>query len=208
MEKPFDPKEIFDLMTHMNDKARLAFGLSCAERLYPNYVAFHEEQQWGNSAAIRDALDLGWKVLNGESVERNALFETLEKVDSIIPDADDFSTILVSSAMDAAIAAKLILQFIDNHNVESIEKIASLCLDTVDMYVSGCGSEPFERAISSDQIVVHPLMQEELRRQREDALELVSHMTAPMATNTLRERWRDQAKSNLGLVRPAARTAH
>lgn len=208
MEKPFDPKEILDLLSQMDDKARLAFGLSCAERLYPNYLAFHEEQQWGNPEAIRKALDLGWQVLDGESLERSELIKTAGMVDSIIPDADDFCTILVSSAMDAAIAAKRILQFTDNHDVESIAEIASLCRDTIDMYVSGRGSELFETVMSSEQIMIHPLMQEELRRQREDALELVSPTTSPLATNTLRKRWRDQATSNLGLVRTAARIAH
>jgi hypothetical protein len=85
------------------------------------------------------------------------------------------------------------------HKLENILKIASLCRDTVDMYVSASEAEGFGSGLSEDLILAHPLMQEELRRQREDARELAAFMGNHAAADILKKRWRDQAKSNIGL---------
>jgi uncharacterized protein YjaG (DUF416 family) len=169
-------------------------------------VAFSEEHRWGDADALRKALDWGWRTLDGLPIEKRDLDEMRRAVDAAIPDADDFSTILVSSAMDAAIATKLLLQFVDGRKFESVLEVASLCRDTVDMYVSAGNNEVLENGTTEDLIVAHPLMQEELRRQREDARALASLTEFDTAKDVLKQRWRDQAQSNIGLRSRMARS--
>lgn len=197
MERPFDRTEMSELLGRLEYRGQLAFGISCAERLYPNYLAFCEEQRWGNAKALRRALDLGWQSLAGQPVARPDIAQLYQEIETVIPDADDFRTRLVSSAMDAAISARLLLQFIDRGHLEDIVEIASLCRDTVDIYISA--SEPIH-SLLEEQILAHPVMQEELKRQRDDARELLNISMCQEAVDAFKKRWRCPPRSNIGLT--------
>lgn len=170
----FDPVALKNLLTKLAPQQRLAFSLSCGERLYPNYVAFAAEQGWGEPSALRSALDLVWDVILDQPHSQADVRELKKRVEEAEPDTEDFGTILGSSALDAAATAGLVLVLLEADDPDVAVEIASLARDSVDMYI-----QVIEHLDPSDtelerKILRHPLMQAELRRQREDVRQLSS----------------------------------
>jgi uncharacterized protein YjaG (DUF416 family) len=198
MHGPFDAEQVREALTLLPPKRRLAFALGCSERLYPNYVAFHREQGWGDPQALRSALNAGWDVLKGHHPDPSVLARLRRRVHDAEPETEDFDTILVSSALDAANAAGLVLKVAETGDIESAVEIASLCHDTVDMYAQESESMDSTGAELEQQILSHPLMQEELRRQRDDLASLAQSGWTPDDVRRFEEAWREPEVSNIG----------
>jgi hypothetical protein len=200
-EPAFDPQGLNILLTTMSPAKRLAFALGCAERLYPNYVAFVREQGWGDPEGLRAALDLAWCVLLGRSTEVHVVQELRRRIEDAEPETEDFQTILVSAALDAASAAGLILKLLEQDDPTIVVEIASLCRDTVDMYLQVVEElDPSDPAFET-KILIHPLMQTELCRQRSDLEMLASVQWSEQDVRRLEKEWREPEVSNLGLRR-------
>jgi uncharacterized protein YjaG (DUF416 family) len=129
----FEKQRLLDLLQSLTPHQRLAFGLSCGERLYPNYVTFFVQYEWGDPDAIRSALDSAWDALLGTSPSRETLLQCKKDVEAAEPDTADFESILVSSALDAAVATGLVLQLMEANNLALALEIATLARDSVDL---------------------------------------------------------------------------
>lgn len=184
-------------LASLSREALIAFGLGCCERLYPNYVAFKRETGWGEPDVLRKGLDLAWRVLEGFESSHDSVSSARQEVRRAEPETEDFDTILVSPALDAAAAVGLILKFIAEGGVGTIVEIASLCTDTVDMFVQDQdGLAPNDPKLE-ERILNHRLMQRELQRQHDDLLALRSFSGLPTEVARLRESWRNPQKSNI-----------
>ncbi|WP_081426161.1 DUF416 family protein [Sorangium cellulosum] len=184
-------------LASLSREALVAFGLSCCERLYPNYVAFKREAGWGDPDVLRYGLDLAWGVLEGFEPSQESVNSARQQVRRAEPETEDFDTILVSSALDASASVGLLLKFIEDGGVGSIVEIASLCRDTVDMFVQDQdGLVPNDPKLE-ERILNHRLMQRELQRQQDDLLVLRSFSGLPTEVARLRENWRNPQKSNI-----------
>ena len=197
----FSEETIAQALNKLPARGQLAFALSCAERLFPNYRAFVREQGGGDADALRCALDMGWDILENQNIERTTLYDLDERVRAAEPETEDFNSILVSSALDAAAAAGLMLGFIDKGDRSTVVEIAALSRESVDMFVRAhlvaqCSGSELERRVAE-----HPLMQAELRRQHDDLCELVSFSGALDEVHALKAKWRDPEQSNIGQVR-------
>ena len=74
--------ELFNLPpTH-----RIAFAASCAERLFPNYVAFSRDANWGNPQQLREALDAVWSHLSGNPLTPSAARKLIKQCEPFVPD--------------------------------------------------------------------------------------------------------------------------
>jgi uncharacterized protein YjaG (DUF416 family) len=201
-ELPFDSDGLRNLLLGLAPPQRLVFGLACSERLYPNYVVFAAEQGWGDPETLRAALDLAWDTILGQPPSPEVVRQLKERVEEAEPDTEDFGTILVSSALDAAAAAGLVLKLLEADDPDLAIEIASLSRDTVDMYVQAREHlDPSDTALEK-KILFHRLMQVELRRQRDDLRMLASTPWSPEAARRLKDAWRDPPLSNIGLSRP------
>lgn len=204
MEQAFDGERMRSAVRNLTREGRLAFALSCAERLFPNYAAFSAEVGWGDPSMVRRALDLGWLHLakaNAEVAAEGVRLRSL--IDEVTPDTEDFDVPSVSAALDAAAAAHVVLCLLESDLVELVVRVASLCRDTVDIYVGELASEAEGQFAHLDpgheqQILKHPFMQAELRRQREDLDLLANSRWSP---DDLAARWREPACSNIGIER-------
>lgn len=201
VEPPFDPNGLRELLQGLSPQQRLVFGLLCSERLYPNYVAFAREQSWGEPETLRAALDLAWDAVIDQAPSPELVRQLRTKVEAAEPDTEDFGTILASSALDAAATAGLVLKLLEGDDPDLAVEIASMARDTVDMYVQVIDHlDPSDPALES-KILVHRLMQAELRRQRDDLHQLTSGPWTPTAAGVLRATWRNPVVSNIGLSR-------
>lgn len=193
----FDPDALKRSVATLPAGAALALGLSAAERLLPNYVAFQNQERWGDVSVLRRCLDCGWRALAGEHVPEGEADTLRRRIQAEAPDTEDFETILVSSALDAACAAELVLDLLKPAETEGAFAILSLCRDTVDMYVQEqLALDPADPQLE-EKIRLHPLMQRELRRQADDLARLAAYGQAMI--DELRRDWRAPARSNLDL---------
>lgn len=201
MEGPLSAQSLQAEVEGLPDKGRLAFLLSIAERLYPNYAAFSRSERWGDPSQLRHAMDLGWAALAGNQVNTSAIEGNLSRLESVTPDTERSRSPLVSAALDAAVCGALVLEFLLGGEAEKILEAASLARDTVDMYVQELTSLDAQDPLLEGKILRHPLMQRELGRQKSD-LNLLRQLdwTQPDTAAALRTKWRAPAVSNIDIA--------
>lgn len=103
------------------------------------------------------------------------------------PDSEDFETMLVSAALDAAIATVHILEFLELRDREGAIAVAKLARNTVDLVVQELDAMLPNAPDLEERIRTHVLMQNELYWQ-EKAL---SEVAADVDLGTLEGRWRN-----------------
>lgn len=177
-------------------RSSVAFALSCAERLLPNYRAFVREHSWGDARPLRNALDGAWAWLRGDGLGADGLAALSDACATEAPDTENFDSLLVSPALDAANAASLVADLIITGDKAKAAEVAVLALDTVDMYVQEIAEIPANAPDLEDRIRLHPLMQREISRQLED----IRLLTMQWNEQDLFKRWSSQQTSNIGLT--------
>jgi uncharacterized protein YjaG (DUF416 family) len=199
MEPEFNEAFLKTKIDPLSLNHRILFALSCCERLLPNYLIFYKHHSWGEPKVLRYALDRVWSVLNGDEIVEE-IENLIQKCDEVTPDTEDFDSIFVSPALDAASSVMLILEFVKNHSVEKVLEIASLSRDTVDMYIQELENMDSNDPNLEEKILGHHFMQRELVRQRED-LELLrkAEVINEDVIIDLKRLWRGTEKSNIDL---------
>lgn len=198
----YSKEEVQRRLEVLPSRSRIAFGLSCCERMLPNYVAFKQEVNWGDERPLRKTLDESWKHLEGQTMNEITAKRLIEECEKVTPDADDFSVLLVGPAQEACFSICCVLDYVLQGNPERIAQASAFAIDTLDGYVQELldGFPNIARGVPysperEERIRLHPLMQRELARQDAD-LNL-------LATNpdfgSLKTQWRAPAKSNIDL---------
>lgn len=194
----FDEAALAAWGSRLAPAARLAFAVACAERLLPNYGAFHRQFGWGRPKILRKALDAVWAAITDGTNPTDAELDELEQeVVDCEPETEDFDTILVSSALDAACAAGHVLAILRTNDVDDMVAVASLARDSVDMYVQEAESMPVQAPDLEERIRLHPLMQSELHYQAGLLSELES---ASLNYSSFKRKHRAPATGSLGLT--------
>ena len=192
MNLEFNEKELSKQLVNLIDWKQLVFGLSCAERMFPNYILFFEKTGWGDPKIIRKSLDVTWEYIElGKSSED--LRNLAELCSEFAPNTEEFNTFFVSLALNAAGAACLLMEAAFEFNKNKIIEIATLVRDSVDLYVQEVEGMDANDPDLEKTIIEHPLMQSELKRQRNDLAAL--NGVSDIALNEimkLREVWRNQ----------------
>lgn len=198
MEQEFNEEFLASQLETLSRFQRLAFLLSCCERLYPNYVAFSKNHAWGEPGVLRNVLDFAWSALEGEDVSER-IDDLIIQCDAVIPDTEDFDSEYVSPALDASVSALLLLKLLKEDSAVKAAEAASLACDTVDMYVQEYENMDSDDPAFENLILKHPLMQDELRRQREDiGLLKKTDLSDGASLAALKIKWREQKQSNIG----------
>ncbi len=108
------------------------------------------------------------------------------------PHPDNFSHVLRSAALDAALAVGNMMAYIHDNNDDVIIDTARLALDTVSLYIAVTDSTPpFD--VGSKHRLEHSLTQRELQRQAEDINFLMSlpDIMQPEVVSQVRKRAED-----------------
>lgn len=118
------------------DKGQILFGVLICERLYPNYGAFQKAFNWGNSTTLQEGIALLRQyIIKGDLFDDHDVKDIIERIDWVTPNTEDFSSIIVSFALDACTSVQSMLNYLLDKNVENIVDVACFSRDTVDMYV-------------------------------------------------------------------------
>jgi uncharacterized protein YjaG (DUF416 family) len=186
MAERFEEQSLRGQLSSLQPSGLVMFALSCAERMLPNYRRFVREHGWGNETALRAALDLGWRWLEQAPADAEIAESIREVCEEQAPNTEDFATISVSSALDAANAAAIVAGLVVEPDVEKVIELASYARDSVDMFVQELEQMPPGAPDLEERIRLHPLMQRELVNQREAIESILSGITVESAA----ERWR------------------
>jgi uncharacterized protein YjaG (DUF416 family) len=198
----YNKEEVQRRLEALPNTSCVAFGLSCCERMFRNYIACKEKIKWGDANPLQKALDELWKCVEGQTLNESNIRQITEACEAVAPNSDDFSELLTTPAQDACFSICCVLEYVLSGDRERIAQASSFAIDTLDLYVSemldgfpnAIRAVPYSRE-REERIRLHPLMQRELARQNAD-LEL-------LATNpdlaALKTQWRNPAKSNIGL---------
>lgn len=183
-------------------RSRIAFGLSCCERMFRNYLACKQKIDWGDERLLQKALDELWKHVEGGAMAKSAAKEMYEACEAVAPNSDDFSEMLTTLAQNACFAICCVLEYVMQEDPERIAQASSYAIDTLDFYVQELmdGFSNSYRAVPQsterdEQIRLHPLMQRELARQDVDLQLLAGNPNF----GALETKWRAPAKSNIDL---------
>lgn len=125
--------------------------------------------------------------------------EWLTECEENIPDTEDFDSIFVSSALDASTSIVALLRDTDSIATDVVVEIASFARDTVDMYVQELESMEFYGAELEEKILKHPLMQAELKSQRETIESILAIKEFDLEKiSYLESIWKQPKTSNIG----------
>lgn len=154
----------------LDAQRQLAFGAMCSERLIANYLAFQEEADWGDHGSLRASADHVWSYLGGEQPNRDVTLALLEACQNATPAEDHhdlYEFLLRDAAQDACFAVLNLLSFLLESDVSKIIHVANHAINSVDYYVQEIENLAPNDPHLEDLIRRHPLMQREIRRQKD-----------------------------------------
>lgn len=189
----YDKKHIGRLIQNLDARGRVAFGLSCGERMFPNFKKFARDFDYGHEAELREALDRGWGWLQNPA-SQPGLKKYASRLLKFAPETEDFDTILVSSALDAVNVCSLLLELCCGAKDAECLEISTLSRDSVDMYVQELEDLNPRDPDLEVKIATHPLMIAEVSRQIGDLETLAGSWTV----DQLEEAWRKPKRGSLG----------
>ncbi len=167
----FDETALKNGLTALSYRKQLAFMLFLCERMAPGLQQFANDTGYDLSP-YRECLEKGWAYLEGRPDPDG--YERLAQncVDNA-PDTEDFDHVLRSAALDAALSISDLMTFLCDRNIGHIVEAAGWARDTVALYVDGVESDT-PVSLPLDRVMKHPLVQQELKRQKQDLAFLAS----------------------------------
>lgn len=200
----FNEDDVVKELNQLSQQHKVVFAASCCERLFPNYVVFSKKVDWGNVTLLRKALDFIWDSISNLDYDKSIVDKYIRMVGNITPDADDFSDPLVSAALDASCAISLSLQCLQSGSTNYAADVASLAVDTVDMYLRELLELEFGQLEPADldyKVLTHPFMIREMENQKMD-LTFLQNLTLldPDTIQRIQTRSFNNGVSNIGLT--------
>lgn len=132
---------------------QLTLAIDICKKLYFDYVDFSEKYQWGDKDVLLDAITLV-EQSKTKDIKQNIIDKTLNQLDNITPDMDDFgSDELGSYALNACVAVYNLVQFMFDKNPEHIYDIGTCLTDTIDFKIQGQKTLT-EQEIDNNQLMI------------------------------------------------------
>ncbi|WP_174890993.1 YjaG family protein [Vibrio nigripulchritudo] len=177
---------------------QITFMASLCERMYPNYAVFCQNTEFAESRVYKDILDSVWELLTVKNAKVN--FERqLEKLEELIPSADDFDFYGVYPAIDACVALSTLLHgLLDRDTLfESMLKISEQSVNTVAHLEEAQSGEEVtnENQKENEAVCAEWDVQWAIFRPLKDAVERDVELI-----KELRQELRDDPISNIGLA--------
>lgn len=175
MTYSFELPSIQSDLEGLDEVRRIAFGTLLLERALPGYFQFQLDTGWEGGALLRAALAQCWAAL--EAGSRNATkFTSVDACESALPDSEDHTSPYTSAAIDTANIACCLLEYLDSGKLSSLAEAVQARWDTLYLFILN------HTDIEDEEVLHHPLMQEELRYMHDDIafLRSASGSTLPL----------------------------
>ena len=173
------------------------FMVALCERMYPNFALFCQQTDFADARQYRIIVDSVWESLTVKNAKIN--FERqLERLEEIIPSADDYDLYAVFPAIDACYALSTLLHaLLDREEMlEEVIKVSQISVDTVaQLEFAQTGVEVTQENAKSIQTIedewdIQWEIYRPLRETEKRDIELIC---------SLRDALRDECVSNIGI---------
>jgi uncharacterized protein YjaG (DUF416 family) len=169
MFRLYNEQVLIERLRKIPSESRVAFALLCAERLFPNYQAFHDATGKGSFSALTSISDRLWKDISGERMALEEVRMALQACMELIPGEDDApESPLHAYAEDAASALAYALRTRLSGESQEAAWAARRAYESLDHYVIHHKALDLNEPQAEEQVVRHPLIQAELVRQQRD----------------------------------------
>lgn len=128
---------------------QLGLALDICQKLFFDYQQFCQENKWGNPDILLDAIHL-IKQSKIDVPDRSLLATTINKVEEVTPEAEDF--VEANYALNACTAVCHTLYFLLENKPEHIYYVGISLYDTIDARVQD------DHDLSEQDIDQHPMM--------------------------------------------------
>ena len=168
--------------------------------MIPSFRALSKESGFAGENLLLDLRNKAWGTLLA-GVSRADFSKEVTQAESVEPDTEDFESVYVSSALDAAIAVGLLMRAFNDGQTSTVVEAASLARDSIEMYVQDLENMAQNDPNIETKILGHVLMQKELKRQRED-IDFIKALDDDISLSMMvvKENWFDKEDSCLGLT--------
>lgn len=186
-------------LKQLNDWQLAAFCAAVSERLLPNYLLFSRVAEFGDAKILRTALDRVWDRLCNRCGSVN--FETqMERVDTVIPEPEDFDIYGVYPALDACVALIATLNQMLEASYQDARQISQLSLQGIETYLEVIA----DAELSDEELVrfinTHPLIEIEQQFQEDLIEQLLSTTKVNIALlDSIRLQANNDGVSNIGI---------
>ncbi len=196
----FNKKKLLGKLIKLDNKRQLAFGVSCCERILPNYLAFQKNTGWGNIKPIRKAINLAWSSLSGNPHNPKDLKQAIIDCENVTPKSEDFVSFYADLAQDVCFAVYYLLDYLLENDINKIIYVATYATDSVDLYVQEIENMAPNDPELEQKILNHKLMQRELAQQEKELNFIEGASTFDHnSLSQIKELWDNNGKSNLDL---------
>jgi uncharacterized protein len=178
----FDKDALIAQLERLPNRLRVAFAAACAERQLPNYIRFSKASGEGNPERLVGALRRVWEDIEGTPVGLAELRDWLDSCMSLLPkeDLDDGHLCLLGYfAEDAVAAVAYAIEARLNCDPREAVESARRAFTALDEYVSDMLNIRSIGQKEEAQILTHPLVQAESKRQRVDLVHLQEIAKSP-----------------------------
>ncbi|MDP4218639.1 MAG: DUF416 family protein [Bacteroidota bacterium] len=151
----------------LDSTKQMTFAYLTCERLYPNYVNFSRQYNFGDPEILKDALDRIYRYLLYKEIDKEKLILLIKEVEENTPEPGDFDSILASSALDACTAIIESLNSLVNDQPPQLDNISVIATDTVSMYIHDRDNLDYNTDTNFHQKIDNdPLMLKEISTQK------------------------------------------
>lgn len=182
------------------NKQLIVAYLTC-ERLYPNYVYFSNNFEFGDSSKLRSAIDYIYEHLFETDFDIAKIKTIVSFVEKNTPEPGEFQTILASSALDAGVSIIETLESMTTKDQDRLSGVSDSAVETVYMYIQEIENLDFQNDDDFDnKMDNHPLMKKEVQIQQGIITYLLKSCKINYDdVNTLLQLQDKSGKGNLGL---------
>ncbi|HGJ5874949.1 MAG TPA: YjaG family protein [Arsenophonus apicola] len=121
-------------LAKLNSWQHITFMACLCERMYPNYQLFCKQTSFLNPIRYRIILDLIWEslIIKDSKIDFD---NQLEKLEEIIPVANDFDIYGVHPAIDACIAlSEIIHSYLSGETLDGAIEVSKISIRTIAMF--------------------------------------------------------------------------
>lgn len=192
----FDVEDLRKQLENLPQAGRLAFGILAFERALPGYYKFLSQSNLRDRDRLRELGSVLWRYLE---IHDNSIVVPVSDWDGAI-ESEDFDSIYTTSAIDAVSIADELRNCLINYEVGHLVNIASLRIDTVDIYIQNAAQTVLDSINLNESILNHALMQKELEHQYLDLQILAKITSSDNFWSTALRRWVDGRYATLTLA--------
>ena len=184
----FDEVYLVNRLAKMDTTKRVAFAAACATRLLPLFEQYAVNFFSEGSETIRKALNLVWRSVTEGIWNHEIINNLIENVMDIMPEEDIEWTPLHAYAEDATASTAYTLRALISNNPREAGWAARRSYETVDLAAQKIIDFKPDKKDSEIQLLSHPLIQQELQRQKQDLADLESNEFTKDTFTKIKER--------------------